>query len=214
MYPFLLFTQFRRGGGTEKRGHSDFPVGPSRNSFILQGKSGCPLMNEPHLPSLEEIESFASRVREASRSGTVLPFDGEEMLEIARSQGFDDLDLIREGGRLYAYSELHMTRRYAESAARAGAEDLLRAIVETVRSDSETYPRPTPVATFSEKPFLFAADQLNSALIALATDSHYADIQLVSASDGSRFLFSSRHLDAAHAASIAEWLAVGRFNNP
>ena len=87
-----------------------------------------------------------SRVREVSASGTVLPFDGEEMLELARSHGFDDLNLICDGGQTYAYSEQHMTRRYAESAVRARSGDLLHTIAETVRSDSATYPRPTPVA--------------------------------------------------------------------
>ena len=160
------------------------------------------------------MESFATRVREASSSGTLLPLDQEEMLELARRHGFDDINLIREGERMFAYSERHMTRRYAELAVRAGSADLLRAVAETVRSDSATYPRPTPVATFSEKPFRMSPEQINAALEALATDLLYRDIQLVSASDRSRFLFSSRHLDAAHAASLAEWLAVGRFTNP
>jgi hypothetical protein len=163
---------------------------------------------------MEEIESFASRVRDASSTGTVLLLDGEEMITSARSLGYDDLSLIREGERTYAYSERHMTRAYAELAARAGSEDLLHAIAETVRSDSATYPRPTPVALFSEKPFRFLPELLNAALQALAADPKYQDIHLVRASDGSRFLFSSNHLDTAHAESLAEWLSVGRLNNP
>ena len=171
-------------------------------------------MSEPHFHSTEEIESFASRVREASSAGIVLLLDGEEMLELARSHGYDDLNLIHEGGRTYAYSEQHMTRPYAELGVRASSGDLLHAIAETVRSDSATYPRPTSVALFSEKPFRFTAEQLDTAVQAFATDPQYDDIRLVVASDGSRFLFSSKHLDAAHAASLAEWHSVGRFNNP
>ena len=162
----------------------------------------------------EEIEKFASRIREASSRGSLLPYDGEELLEVARAHGFDDLNLIGDGGITYAYSEQHMTRAYAELAARAGSDDLLHAIAETVRSDSATYPRPTPVAAFLERPFRFAPEQVDAALPALAAHSKYRDIQLIRASDGSRFLFSSNHLDSAHASSLAEWLAVGRFQNP
>jgi len=163
---------------------------------------------------MSDIENFAVRVREASSRGAVIPCEGEEILELARARGFNDLALIHEEGRTYAYSEQHMTRAYAELAARAGSEDVLHAIAETVRSDSATYPRPTPVSAFCAKPFRFAPEQLETALLQLAAHPKYEDIQLVSASDGSRYLFSSNHLAAAHAASLAEWLSVGRFQNP
>jgi hypothetical protein len=40
------------------------------------------------------------------------------------------------------------------------------------------------------------------------------DIRRLRASDGSVFLFSTNHLDPSYAASLAEWLAVGRLQNP
>jgi hypothetical protein len=171
-------------------------------------------MSESRDLSSEELESFAGHVREASSAGEVVPLEGEDIVLSARNSGSADLDLIREGGQVYAYSELHMTRRYAESAARARTEDLLKAIAETVRSDSETYPRPTPLAVFRNRPFLFTPEQLAAALEQFSAHPEYADIRLVISSDGSRFLFSSRHLDPAQAASQAEWLAVGRSINP
>jgi hypothetical protein len=171
-------------------------------------------MSESHDLSVEELESFAGHVREASSVGSVVPLDGEEIVHLARSSGFDDLTTIREGGQVYAYSELHMTHRYAESAARARSDDLLQAVSETVRSDSATYPRPTPVTIFGERPFVFSTEQMDAALEKFATDPNYGDIRMICASDGSRFLFSARHLDEAQAASLAEWVAVGRSSNP
>ncbi len=164
--------------------------------------------------SIEELETFAARVRRACSAGSVVALESEQLAEAAHDGGFADIGFIRDSGRVYAYSDLHMTRRYAESAARAMSPDLLHAIAETVRSDSAVYPRPTPVAVFLEQPFLIAPERLNPAIAALAADPAFADIRQATASDGSVFLFSTNHMDAAQARSLAEWLAVTRFNNP
>jgi len=177
---------------------------------------------EPARPPLtaERVIELAAGIRQASRAGTVVALGEicsageEEFLALAAAQGIEDIAALRRDGRSYFYSEPHMTRGYAEMAALAASNDPLQAIAETVRSDSLTYPRPTPVAVFMEPPFSISAESVSAALDRLAADARFRDVRPVTASDGSRFLFSSNHLDPARAASMAEWLAVGRRENP
>jgi len=170
--------------------------------------------------SSETLDALAGKVREASRSGKVLPLhdvwkgNGEDFLEWKQSQtGMDDIALMQENGE-FLYSEQHMTRAYAEGAARAVCKDKCYAIAQTVRGESRTYPRPTPLALFGEAPFLFSKDILDEAVKTMLSDPDYGDIRPIQASDGSRFLFSSVHMDPAHAESMAEWMAVGHMQNP
>jgi hypothetical protein len=107
-----------------------------------------------------------------------------------------------------------MTRAYAEAAACAACGDNRYAIAQTVRGESRTYPRPTPLALFSEAPFLLPKEILDETVEAMLTDPDYGDIRRIQASDGSGFLFSSVHMDPAHAESLAEWMAVGHARNP
>jgi hypothetical protein len=136
------------------------------------------------------------------------------LIALAAREHVPDLAIVYEGRHAYLYSTRHMTRQYAEMAARIAEGNILRLIAEAVRADSATYPRPTPVGTFVERPFGLAADQITLALAHMLTDPCFDDIHRVTASDGTLFLFSTRHLEPAHAASLAEWLAVGRSNNP
>ena len=136
------------------------------------------------------------------------------LIALAEGGRLDDLAIVSEGQRAYLYSTRYMTRQYAEAAARVAEGDIPRLIAETVRADSAMYPRPTPIAIFAEQPFGLAGDQVAMALERMLADPGFNDIRRVTASDGTVFLFSTRHLEPAHAASLAEWLAVGRANNP
>jgi hypothetical protein len=171
----------------------------------------------------ESPEQLAAQVWEASRDGRLLPLEmvwqGTEEEFIAWKQsgaaaGMDDILLIKERGAAYLFSEAHMTRSYAEAAARACSKDICWAIAQTVRSDSRTYPRPTPLSAFSEPPFLFSEESIDRAVRDISADAEYSDVRSVQSSDGSVFLFSSAHMDPAQAESLAEWLAVGHLKNP
>lgn len=179
-----------------------------------------PESRDPNL--VERLEALATDVRAASRSASVVRLDQvwtgseDEFPKSLRSDGLsglDDIALIRDHGQTYLYSERHMTRQYAEAAARAECEDIRHIIAETVRADSATYPRPTSVESFTEPPFRVSPASLNAAVDGISDDPRYADIQAVLASDGSRFLFSSHHMDPLYAASLAEWIAVGSLTN-
>jgi len=163
------------------------------------------------------LVALLERVRQASRDGAVLRLDeacGGDLGGAGEVVPVDDLTIVYEGRHAYLYSTRHMTRQYAETAARVAEGDIPRLIAEAVRADSATYPRPTPIGTFAEPPFGLAGDQITLALERILADPGFNDIRRVTASDGTLFLFSARHLEPEHAASLAEWLAVGRSNNP
>jgi hypothetical protein len=147
----------------------------------------------------------------------VWPGTEEEYLALeheVESCGIADIAWIRDGGDLLLYSDVYMTRRYARTMALAVSGDLLRLIAETVRSDSATYPRPTPVDTFAMEPFRLASEEIAAAVEQLTADVRYEDIKSVRTSDGSLFLFSTSFLEPVHARSLAEWMAVKQFENP
>jgi aldehyde:ferredoxin oxidoreductase len=92
--------------------------------------------------------------------------------------------------------------------------DLIPTIAGAVRRDAAVYPRPMPVAALAAAPFDLPEPQISAVLDRLLADPACGDIRLVTASDGSRFLYSSRHMSEALAASRGEWMAVGRPQNP
>ncbi len=171
---------------------------------------------DPIDPALRQrLQAVATEVLEAARSSRVVALDEvwtgteEEYLRAsALPVGCGDIAVIRDSGRVYLYSEILMTRPYAESCAQSRCDDKRHVIAETVRAESLTYPRPTPVSAFSEPPFLLSAETAAAAIATFAGDPSFADIQQISASDGTPFLFSSRHLAPAHACALAEWIAV------
>jgi hypothetical protein len=169
------------------------------------------------------LEALADGVREASRSGEVVGLSeiregGEEVLGLLTSSpaagNVADIRLIHDGGEIFLFSDRYMTQSYAESAARAATGDYPRILAETVRSDSATYPRPTPIRAFLAAPFMLSIEDVNAAAEKMQLDARYADICFARASNGDLFLFSKNHLSRAQAESMAEWLAVGQFNNP
>ena len=106
------------------------------------------------------------------------------------------------------------SRPYQSGAVCVTSGEAAAAIADAVRFDSSTYPRPTPVATFSAEPFGFSGTQIEEALARLAADARFADIQVLHASDGTRFLCCTDRMSPDHAQARAEWFAVGQFNRP
>ncbi len=167
--------------------------------------------------------ALAAQVREATRKGRLLGLkevwqgtqdEFRAWLKSHTDTAIEDIELVHEQGEAYCYSKLYMSESYARLAARALCKDVCRAVAETVRSDSQKYPRPTPLAVFSQPPFALGRDQIEGAVEEIFQDPRYADIRQVQCSDGSVFLFSSAYLDPEHAASLAEWFAVGHLQNP
>jgi hypothetical protein len=181
-------------------------------------------MTDAKEPNAADLDgAIADQIREASRAGRLVRLESvwqkseEEFVAWRESQAaaaMADIAMIQERDEIFLYSELYMSKSFAAAAARAGCRDICWAIAQTVRSDSQTYPRPTPLSTFGESPFFFPKDLLDRAMQDIPDDPQYADIQSIRSSDGSIFLFSSAHLDSARAESLAEWLAVGHVRYP
>ncbi len=172
----------------------------------------------------EELLHLLDVVRRASAEGRLVPLadvwqgSADELraaLVRERDAGAEPsgLAIVGQDANTYVYSEDHMTEAYAAAAALALEGDDGAAIAEIVRRDSATYPRPTPLDVFGAPPFLLSPGAVQAAIDAFALDARYADLEMVQASDGTRFLFSTRHLTAAHARSLADWFAVGQFEN-
>jgi hypothetical protein len=159
------------------------------------------------LAALEAVQAPA--VAAAPETGSPDPLSAPADLS-----GDADIALVRAGDRTFLFSDQCMTRPYAEAAARSATGDVRGLIAETVRRDSAVYHRPTPVAAFSGPPFGLPAEQVASVVDAMAGDAGHLDICVVRASDGSAFLFSSPHVTPAQAESLAEWMAVRKFENP
>lgn len=172
--------------------------------------------------NIEEWEARAEAVRKASQAGELVPADetfpgGDEGWTACLAAALPeaaDIAFVEEGGKSYFFSERHMTRAYAEAAALGASGDSTRIIAATVRTESASYPRPTSLEVFQLAPFHLSAEEIASAAAQMRTDAQYEDITTVCASDGTRFLFSSRHLNCDQATAIAEWLAVTRHDNP
>ncbi len=172
---------------------------------------------------IKRLETLAETVREKSRAGELVRLDEvwsgteEEFAALAGSplaETVADLQRIREGEGVFLFSNRHMTRAYGESAARVAACDPQHMIALAVRFDSAAYPRPTPIETFLDRPYLLSLKQVAAAVACIGVDEEFADIRLIQASNGNQFLCSLRHIDQAQAQAMAEWLAVRQFDNP
>jgi hypothetical protein len=140
----------------------------------------------------------------------------EEVRNILRKCVEESEDLyelsVEDGSRRY-YSSHFMTETYARILLQKQG-DPLRLIAETVRKNSAVYPRPVPLDIFTQPPFDLARQEVLNNLERMAADEQYRDILPTTTSAYSVFLYSTLHLEPDHAAMLAEWLDVGRFNNP
>jgi len=119
-----------------------------------------------------------------------------------------------EGGEAYYFSADSMTEAYALHLFRVEERDPVRLVADTVRDESRVYPRPTDLRVFSEPPFSLPEREVAEVLARMAMRPDTADIKTLRASNGAPYLFSDRHLDAAHAASLVEWIEVLQKENP
>lgn len=170
--------------------------------------------------TLQEASAGGRLVRLGEAAAVFLPeipAEGavERLRELLPSAGAaSGIGLIGEGDDTYLYAEGGMNAAYALLAHRALVSDAAGLIAETVREDSRLYPRPTPLAVFAATPFRLSLEEAEKAVVGMAGDPRYDDIQQVAASDGQVFLYSRRHLDPDLASSLAEWYAVGQFASP
>ena len=137
------------------------------------------------------------------------------LTDMAGDEGYADIQSISDSaGRLYLYSERHMSGRYAQILARSVADDPCGVIADTVREESRIYPRPTRVDLFAEPVYGIAPVDLDASLDRLFASETYSDIKRLTASTGAEYLYSDRHLTADWARSLVESLELDYHENP
>jgi len=136
---------------------------------------------------------------------------GEMLRELV--EGHWDLEEIAAGEMRCYYSSLFMTRSYAGIMLqkRIGRPQL---IAEVIRKSAEVNQRPMALESFTGHPFDLTHREIMDALEAMAATEGYGDIARTATSASGIYLYSTRHLEADHAAVLAEWLDVGQFDNP
>ena len=141
---------------------------------------------------------------------------GEEAGNLLRKVVDENEDLhelaAEDGSRSY-YSSHFMTGAYAGILLQKQA-DPLRLITEIVRQNSAVYPRPVPLDLFTQPPFDLTLQEVLNVLERMSGRDEYRDIEPTTTSTSRVFLYSTLHLDPAHASMLAEWFDVGQPNNP
>jgi len=183
----------------------------------------------------EAVDAVAAIVRKSSEQGILI--SEEDIMFCAEEQGLltfspsgrrrelgkilaaalkrdDDLQAAKapDGSRMY-YLAQFITQAYAAILLRK-LGDPLQLIAEVVRENSKVYPRPVPADMFTMPPFDLTERAIAGCLRKMKADRVYQDIVQIKTSTSRKFLFSSRHLEKAHASMLAEWIDVGLSNNP
>ncbi len=142
-----------------------------------------------------------------------LPEDAATILKKIVETSEDLHELASEDGSRRYYSSNFMTGAYAMILLHKQG-DPLRLIAESVRKNSELYPRPIPLDIFTQPPFDFTRQEVLSYLERMGKEEEYRDILQTTTSTSGVFLYSILHLEPEHASMLAEWLDAGQFENP
>lgn len=158
-------------------------------------------------------EALLTPVSALAYEGEMLTPERQEQLisEIQADEGCSDIKVMRTSkGAAFLYSTASMSDTYARILMRVEENNPYETIAGTVREESETYPRPTPVATFKNSAFGLDSEQIDGLAREIVQLPDYADIKLMVASTGALYLFSERHLNKDWAESLMEWEEVGK----
>jgi hypothetical protein len=171
-----------------------------------KSKAGC-------LVSAEKLFSTFDSEGAAKPETGEAPTRGESGLDSLMAENTDLNALRAKSGTSFYYSSQFMSDPYARMLLRKqeGAAEL---VANTVREDSDRYPRPTPLDVFKEAPFDLGPEELLSCLKGMSNQDEFQDISQLTTSVGHVFLYSSKYLDRDYALMLAEWIDVGQFENP
>ena len=148
--------------------------------------------------------------------GTMLTSEQREQLlsEIQSDESCADIQVMHtSNGNAFLYSTAVMSDTYARILLRAEEGNPFAAMAETVREESEVYPRPTPASTFKNPVFKLDSEQVEQLAREIVQLPEYADIKLLTATTGALYLYSERHLGKDYAESLMEWEEVGKYKS-
>ena len=139
--------------------------------------------------------------------------DAATLLKKMVERSEDLHELAAHDGSWRYYSSDFMTGAYAMILLQRQG-DPLRLIAESVRQNSELYPRPIPLDIFTQPPFDFTRQEVLNYLERMGREEEYRDILQTTTSASGVYLYSALHLEPEHASMLAEWLDAGQFDNP
>lgn len=170
------------------------------------------------------VKEVAEHVRTVSRAAELTdpsvfaeePFslDEEELARVMGDLAQDEAyaDIVRTAdertGAEYLHSTTLLSVAYAKHLIRARANDPAYLIVQTVRENSEIYPKPTSLEFFEFDPFGLKFDDVLMHMKAILADEAYADIKPVTVSNEMVYLYSDKFLSEAQAQAMAQWVEV------
>jgi len=156
---------------------------------------------------------------ELSECGPVEPgdCDREILSETTFKQVLEEHPDLRAiagpNGKTYYHSVESLSESYAGILVWK-SENPLHLVAHVVRENSRLYPRPVPLESFQGPPFDLAREEIAECLATMAQQEEYRDIAETFTSIGTRFLYSTCHLERDHASMLAEWLDLGQGSNP
>jgi len=176
----------------------------------------------------ESIKVVVDLIRESSSNGKFIKYEDlnkepislkdDDITKVIENITLDPeyADIVKRQGKehSYLYSNKKMTENYASIVFRVEEKELLKLLVETVRYESKTYPRPTTISLFSESPFNFNNQQVCDFLKQIIEKGEYSDILKTKASNGSEYLYSSKYLTNDYAVALTQWIEVDQFLTP
>ena len=126
----------------------------------------------------------------------------------------EKIAFIRGKKDLYFYETTLMTAHFAELDSLIMDKDILRTIATVTRSDCKLYPRPTQFSKLMGYPFYFSEDEIEGAAARMEKLEEYADIGVVTASNGGKGFYSTQFISRGYAQGLIESVEVEERENP
>ena len=119
-----------------------------------------------------------------------------------------DITFVKGRKDTYFYDGTIMTKHYAELDSMIQEKDLLYTIATVTRSDCQLYPRPTQFSKLRDMPFWMSEDELLGAEARFKFEPEYADIGVVTASNGAKGFYSTKFMSEKYAQALIEMIEV------
>ena len=190
------------------------------------------LEQPPAKPEETPAQKLAKHIRDRSIDSKVEPLKkmklnppegvtAEELAALLAAVGTPEADpalakiaFVQGAKDLYFFDTEMMTRHFAELQSLLEDKDILRTIATITRSDSQLYPRPTQFKKLMAYPFFFTLDEILGAQARMKLEEQYADIDVVTATNGGKGFYSSQYLSRRYAQALIQQVEVGERENP
>lgn len=116
--------------------------------------------------------------------------------------------LVKGSKDVYYYDSQLMTERFATVQSLIEDKDILATVAAAARHDCKLYPRPLRVRVLTDSPYFFSEDEVLGALARMNGREDYADIDIVTASNGKLCIYSTTFMSKKYAQALCEEMEV------